>query len=157
MRTRGPLSFIAAAVLLFIASCGRKEAPSPNAAVRVFRTETVRQAAETPEGLRATVVWPADRDLDKYELAALADTLIDLDPTWGSYRGVGQIRSESPTSTTIDNRLEVQLTSLNSIDPLTAFCEEQHPGSIVLIHCDTDEVLVISGEQIIRDYEGSGG
>ena len=114
---------LAVAVVACCASCTEKR-PSPQTTrVRLFKTDKVEQAGSTPPGLKATVVWPAVKDLDLLEIAALADPLIDADPQWGSYSGISQQRIGSGEQVIHENHLRVSLTSLESIANLKAFCE----------------------------------
>lgn len=131
--------------------------PLATSSVRLIRTERVQKATETPQGLQATIMWPATRELDMYEAGALGDPFLDLDPDWGSLTGAAQVGTESGGSKTLDNSVEIQLKSLASIEPLRSFCERHYPNSVVLIHCEADNAWLTSAEQLIRDYGGSDG
>ncbi len=132
------------AILLCFASCAKRD-PS-----RFFRTVTVSEAADAPAGLAALILWPADRARSPDEIAALADPLIDLDPAWGQYTGVGQQRVDSGP---LENRLNLSLSSLGSIKSLKTFCDQHYPGALVLIYCDADDLFpMITIEDLLRDY-----
>lgn len=158
MRLKIALVWAMLAAALVAAACNEhaeSQEQVPSSTVRLFRTAAVSQAAQTPPGLQATIMWPAEQRLDMYEAGALGDALMDQDPQWGSLIGASQIEVQSGGSITLDNSVEVSLASIDSIELLLAFCEQHYPHSVVLVH--EGDAKVTSAKEIIRDYGDPGG
>ncbi|NUM56636.1 MAG: hypothetical protein HUU46_23665 [Candidatus Hydrogenedentes bacterium] len=110
---RSKLRFGLVAALL-LASCGKPDFRD----VRVYATDSVL-AQKAPSDLRGTFVWPAEKELDPYEIAQLAAPLIDSNPSWGAYVGVSQ---SSENGGALDNCLTVDLVSIESVPRFVKFC-----------------------------------
>jgi len=110
-------------------------APAP----RVFRTQVVIDGEA--EQLRAVVAWPADRELGMYEIAAVADPLIDLKSDWGEYIGVGQSEVDDAD---LENSLSLRLKNINSVENLVSFCQD-----LILVYAKSDRVFTTRISDIV--------
>jgi len=116
-------------------------APAP----RVFRTQVVIDGEA--EQLRAVVAWPADRELGMYEIAAVADPLIDLKSDWGEYIGVGQSEVDDAD---LENSLSLRLKNINSVENLVSFCQDQnYEDCMILVYAKSDRVFTTRISDIV--------
>ncbi len=116
--------------------------------VRVFITDSIKE--KNLHELRGTFAWRSERRLGQSGLAAVADTLFDPEPTWGSYIGVGQaVLAE----TNIQIHLTVALNSLDSVAPFSEFCKTlKQKDGVVLIYSQADGLFNPPIEEIIDEY-----
>lgn len=149
MRTIASLTLLAVFVTL---GCDGRVARAP-ANVRVFITQGARGGDDGRPDLKGTFLWPVDQKLGKYQLAHVADPLFSLEPSWGSYSGVGQsIVNESNVQT----HLDVDLTSIESIPHFVRFCRALgHKNGVVFVYRGREGISSPRIENVVGVYPES--